>query len=453
MGSRVASVSPFGRWICFSCRKHLQWPSAAPRRLLQALHTDASAPPSTPIRKQLKDEAKRKRLAGEDRLKPNTREEDERTARWELTVGIEIHAQLNTERKLFSRALASTNDTPNSQVAPFDVSIPGSQPRFQTATLPPALRAALALNCNIQQRSTFDRKHYFYADQPAGYQITQYYAPLARDGYIRLDRHDGIAADEGEEVMVGIKQIQMEQDTAKTIQQPPDTSLLDYNRVGHPLIEIITLPQIHHPQTAAACVRKIQQVLQAVSSVTNGMELGGLRADVNVSVRLRGGNAGASSYYGIHGLGTRTEIKNLSSFKAIEEAIVAERNRQIAILESGGIIEGETRGWSLGSTETRKLRGKEGEVDYRYMPDPDLPPVLIGQSLVNYLKLSLPLLPDDQTSILTARYGLSLKDAKTLVSLDGGERLDYYQEALRALEELSGSSAAMHERGKLVGNW
>lgn len=206
-------------------------------------------------------------------------------------------------------------------------------------------------------------------------------APFARDGSITIYDHDGIAPEDGKSITIQIKQIQMEQDTAKTIQQPPDTTLLDFNRVSHPLIEIITLPQIHHPQTAAACVRKIQAFLQAVNAVTTGMEMGGLRADVNVSVRLKNDSSGAHGYYGITGLGQRTEIKNLSSFKAVEDAIVAERDRQIDVLEAGGVIEGETRGWTLGSSETTKLRGKEGEVDYRYMPDPDLPPVIVGKVL------------------------------------------------------------------------
>lgn len=204
-------------------------------------------------------------------------------------------------------------------------------------------------------------------------------APFARDGRITLYDHDGIAPEDGKSITIQIKQIQMEQDTAKTIQQPPDTALLDFNRVSHPLIEIITLPQIHHPQTAAACLKKIQALLQAVNAVTTGMEMGGLRADVNVSVRFRDDSSGPHEYYGITGLGQRTEIKNLSSFKAVEDAIVAERDRQIDVLEDGGVIEGETRGWTLGSTLTKKLRGKEGEVDYRYMPDPDLPPVILGK--------------------------------------------------------------------------
>jgi aspartyl-tRNA(Asn)/glutamyl-tRNA(Gln) amidotransferase subunit B len=203
--------------------------------------------------------------------------------------------------------------------------------------------------------------------------------PIAKDGHIVLNQQDGIAADDGESVTVGIKQIQVEQDTAKSVQQSLSTTLLDFNRVGHPLIEIITLPQIHHPQTASACVRKIQNMLQAVNAVTTGMEMGGLRADVNVSVQLKNAIKGTHTYSGITGLGQRTEIKNLSSFKAVEDAIVAERDRQIAVLENGGTINGETRGWTLGSTETRRLRGKEGEVDYRYMPDPDLPPLIIGQ--------------------------------------------------------------------------
>ena len=193
--------------------------------------------------------------------------------------------------------------------------------------------------------------------------------PYAIDGHLDVYQHDGIAVEDGEAVRIGIKQIQMEQDTAKSNLSPPSTALLDFNRVGHPLIEIITHPDIHHPQTAAACVKKIQVILQAVNAVTTGMEMGGLRVDVNVSVSRRDNEA----------LGQRTEIKNLSSFKAIEDAIVAERNRQMAVLESGERVEGETRGWTLGSTETKKLRGKEGEVDYRYMPDPDIPPLVIGE--------------------------------------------------------------------------
>lgn len=172
----------------------------------------------------------------------------------------------------------------------------------------------------------------------------------------------------------------MEQDTAKTLQEPPSTHLLDFNRVSHPLIEIISLPQIHDPVTAAVYVRKIQMILNSVNAVTAGMEVGGLRADVNVSIRERNGQSTdrSQSYHGVVGLGQRTEIKNLASVKAVEEAIIAERDRQITILESGGVVAGETRGWTLGSKSTKRLRGKEGEIDYRYMPDPDIAPVFVG---------------------------------------------------------------------------
>lgn len=350
-----------------------QWSIPIPHaRSLQSEATQAS---DVPVRKQLRDEAKRKRDAQSlNAIQGNAhaagrKSSGSKSSKWKLTVGLEIHAQLNTERKLFSDAKASEDGVPNSNVAIFDLAIPGTQPEFQKATLLPALRAALGLNCEIRQKSQFDRKHYYYQDQPAGYQITQYYSPFAVSGNVLVYDHDGIAPEDGGFVDVAIKQIQMEQDTAKSNLQPPSTTLLDFNRVGHPLIEIITHPQIHHPQTAAACVRKIQSILQAVNAVTTGMELGGLRADVNVSVSPEGSEA----------LGQRTEIKNLNSFKAVEDAIIAERDRQIAVLNSGGSIAGETRGWTLGSTETKKLRGKEGEVDYRYMPDPDIAPLTIGQ--------------------------------------------------------------------------
>ena len=419
---------------------HSQWTLLSNHA--RALQTDAIQPNDVPFRKQLKYEAKRKRQAerivGEDNYHGHRGKEEQalKPDKWKLTVGLEIHAQLNTERKLFSTAKSSDNDVPNSNVALFDLALPGSQPEFQRATLIPALRAALGLSCKIQRESRFDRKHYYYQDQPAGYQITQYYKPFAVDGRLTLYDHDGIAPEDGESIDIAIKQIQMEQDTAKTTLQPPSTAMLDFNRVGHPLIEIITHPQLHHVQTASACVRKIQLILQAVNAVTTGMELGGLRADVNVSVSPKDAEI----------LGQRTEIKNLSSFKAVEDAIVAERDRQITVLESGGSIEGETRGWTLGSTETKKLRGKEGEVDYRYMPDPDILPLIISQVCLIYLMLhsrllmfssqdltyhienSLPDLPDNILKDLTTYSGLTSKDAKTLMVLDDGERLDYFDD-------------------------
>ncbi|KAK2749334.1 hypothetical protein FQN55_003660 [Onygenales sp. PD_40] len=410
------------------------------------------SPAYVPFRKQLKDEAKAKRAAKRDSDDmPAAKHEG-----WELTVGIEIHAQLDTDAKLFSRASAAIDDTPNSNVALFDLALPGSQPWFPPATLIPALRAALAFNCDIQRVSRFDRKHYFYQDQPAGYQITQYYEPYAKDGHLWLMPHDGIAKEDGDGIRIGIKQVQMEQDTAKSQELPSATYLLDFNRVSRPLIEIITLPEIHSPETAAACVRKIQAILQSVGAVTTGMEMGGLRADVNVSVRKRDEGDGDHQYHGVTGLGQRTEIKNLSSFKAVEDAIIAERDRQIAVLEAGGTIEGETRGWTLGSTETRKLRGKEGEVDYRYMPDPDLAPVIIGEDVLLHLKAKMPPLPDDLLQLLvkTPEYGLSIDDAKPMIELDDGQRLEYYLDAVHILISLQGDIGEnVFTGGKVVGNW
>ncbi|KAF2687922.1 hypothetical protein K458DRAFT_440676 [Lentithecium fluviatile CBS 122367] len=458
-------------YICQSClQRARQLPLTSAVRpkptSARALQSDTKPPPpndDTPFRKLLKDAAKKKRK--EDRAssgspKVSHCDRDARLSKWELTVGIEIHAELNTARKLFSQAATSVNEEPNSHVALFDVAFPGSQPHFQGETLIPALRAALALNCDIQYKSSFDRKHYFYQDQPAGYQITQYYEPFARDGSITLYPHDfpaGASPANGP-VTIGIKQVQMEQDTAKTVHQPPSTHLLDFNRVSHPLIEIITLPQIHHPTTAAVCVRKIQSLLKAVNSVTAGMEMGGLRADVNVSVRERSGQSTeqSQSYHGVTGLGQRTEIKNLASVKAVEDAIIAERDRQIELLENGGVVEGETRGWTLGSKTTRRLRGKEGEIDYRYMPDPDIAPVIVGRDLVDHLRDTLPILSDDRVSTLVddKDYKLTSKDASTLLSLDDGERLDYYYDVVKHLQTAFADQPAILARtGKAAGNW
>ncbi|KAL4897097.1 Glutamyl-tRNA amidotransferase subunit B, mitochondrial [Aspergillus ambiguus] len=420
-------------------------------RYVQTSATESSDD-RVPLRKQLKQGAKG--------LKAHKRErraaEEASRQKWELTVGIEIHAQLNTEAKLFSRASTASVDLPNSNVALFDLAFPGSQPEFQIPTLLPALRAAIALNCDIQPISRFDRKHYFYQDQPAGYQITQYYEPFARNGYVDLFGYDGIAPEDGDKVRIGIKQIQLEQDTAKSQEYPPSTQLLDFNRVSHPLVEIITMPEIHTPATAAACVRKIQAILQSCSAVTTGMELGGLRADVNVSVRQRGETAGTHQYGGISGLGQRTEIKNLSSFKAVEDAIIAEKNRQIAVLENGGVVEGETRGWTIGSTETRKLRGKEGEVDYRYMPDPDLPPLIIGEDLVKELVNTLPTRSDDLIGMLRSKeYGLPVEDAKPLIELEDGARLEYYQDVVDILRNLQQDQDSKTRGGlpRMAANW
>ncbi|KAJ8108318.1 hypothetical protein OPT61_g8257 [Boeremia exigua] len=459
----AASKRPY---ICRSClRRAKQLPLAAgslpPRSSVRSLQTTSQplAQDDTPFRKALKDAAKQHKKASKGGKK-SQKASDPRLEKWELTVGIEIHAELNTARKLFSSAATSMSEPPNTHASLFDIAFPGSQPHFQKETLLPALRAALALDCTIQPRSSFDRKHYFYQDQPNGYQITQYYEPFAKDGHITLFAHDFPAgsAPENCPITIGIKQVQMEQDTAKTVQQPPSTHLLDFNRVSHPLIEIITLPHIHDPLVAAACVRKIQTILKTVDACTAGMEMGGLRADVNVSIRDRSqtSSEGGLSYSGVTGLGQRTEIKNLASVKAVEDAIVAERDRQIELVESGGAVEGETRGWTVGSKTTKRLRGKEGEIDYRYMPDPDISPVYIAQDLVDHLRTNLPVLPDRIVDVLVEKYGLSTKDAGTLLSFDNGDRLEYFFEVTNQLaraRDVRPSDTEFSIIGKAAGNW
>ncbi|KFX98442.1 hypothetical protein O988_04335, partial [Pseudogymnoascus sp. VKM F-3808] len=414
---------------------------------------NATEEPYVPLRKQIKDEIKRRKAVARDPSSSDPNATAERLPDWELTCGIEIHAQLNTPTKLFSEAPTAPSPTPNTNVTPFDLAIPGTQPVFQPTTLIPAVRAALALNCTIHNTSTFDRKHYFHWDQPAGYQLTQFYSPFATDGHITLYEHDGISPEDFPEVTIGIKQVQMEQDTAKTITTTtPDGSeshLIDYSRVGTPLIEIITHPDLHHPRTAAALVRKIQTLLHSVNACVIGMESGGLRADVNVSVRPRE-NASAE-------LGQRTEIKNLSSYKSIRDAIIAERTRQIDVIQSGGVVLGETRGFSIGDSQTRRLRAKEGEVDYRYMPDPDVPPVVIGEDLIEHLASTLGALPDAEITMLTKEYGISIKDALSLVGLENGGRAEYFYAVVKQLDKLAPPSTTATDKinplARKAGNW
>nr|POE78078.1 glutamyl-trna(gln) amidotransferase subunit b, mitochondrial [Quercus suber] len=401
-----------------------------------------------PLRKHLKDEAKRKkaelRQTGGSHASKR-RQIETQSQKWELTVGIEVHAELNTTSKLFSEAPSAEQHAPNAHVAAFDAALPGTQPRFQSATLLPALRAAIAFGCDIQPESG-DAFTPIDADRPI--------APFAKNGKLILTGDDGVPTSDlnGEETLeIGIKQIQMEQDTAKTVHHPPRVYHVDLNRAGHPLIEIITLPHIHSPQTAAAVVRKIQAILKSIDSCVRGMELGGLRADVNVSICERGTHGTGAAYSGVSGLGQRTEIKNLASFKAVEDAVVAEWARQIKVLESGGVVEGETRGFVAGATETTRLRGKEGEVDYRYLPDADLAPLLISSTLVHHLKANLPELPDRTIARLQADYNISPKDAKTLAMLDGGDRVEFMEETVALIS--CHSKTTRSEIGKAASNW
>lgn len=452
---RATHIAP-GRPFSWSASRRLaQQPSSAatasqdestPAASSAADDLRPSAPDgNAPLRKKLKKIGKALKASGHKKPSNSSRQN---VPGWELTVGIEIHAQLNTHHKLFSPAIPPLpSDEPNTHVALFDLAMPGSQPVFQTDALVPALRAALALKCDIQPVSRWDRKHYFWWDQPSGYQITQYYEPFAKNGYITLYERDGIAAKDGEQVRIGIRQVQMEQDTAKTIARPDGVQWVDFNRVGVPLIEIITEPDIHHPKTAAALVRKVQMYLNAVDSCVSGMEAGGLRADINVSVRRKN-----HPHFESMPLGQRTEIKNLSSFKAVEDAIIAERDRQISVLVDGGVIAGETRGWSIGGTETTRLRGKEGEVDYRYMPDPDLPPITISEQVISHLGANLGILPDAEVDELVTQYGLKTKDALALLQFDDGHRLEYFYNVVQRLQDRLGDQWGT-DCAVLAGNW
>ncbi|KAF4554518.1 Glutamyl-tRNA(Gln) amidotransferase subunit B-like protein [Elsinoe fawcettii] len=435
-GVLLNSYHPLRQWYS-SCTHDHRW--------VRGLQTA-----SEPLRKQLKDEAKRLKRASKSQPSafPVQLQSD-----WELTVGIEIHARLNTPVKLFSPAPLSNTSPPNENVHPFDAALPGTRPQFQPQVLVPAIRAALALNCTIQPSSRWDRKHYFYQDQPAGYQITQYYAPFALSGSLVLKARDLPREDALE---VGIKQIQLEQDTAKSV-SPPGTEqfLLDLSRVGAPLVEIISLPHIHSPGAAAAYVRKVRDVLRHVDACEGNMERGDLRADVNVSVKRKGSEGMGMGYAGVEGLGTRTEIKNLNSIRAVEEAVRAERDRQIKVLEEGGVVEGETRGWTVGGTETTRLRGKEGEVDYRYMPDPDLGPVWVGEEAVGVVKATMPELMEQTVERVKKDFGMSEKDAWTLFDLDDGERLEFAAEVVDKVASKSdqGDAVDRSKAGKAAANW
>ncbi|TGZ85017.1 Glutamyl-tRNA amidotransferase B subunit [Ascodesmis nigricans] len=366
---------------------------------------------------------------------------------WQITCGLEVHAQLNTERKLFSAARTSVTAPPNTHISPIDASLPGVQPTLNPSVLLPAIRAALSFSCTINTHSRFDRKHYFYWDQPAGYQITQYYSPLAARGHFTLTpAWDGVDTP----IQIGIRQVQLEQDTGKTLSAPPN-NLVDLNRVGAPLVEIITDPfPIEDSEIAGKALAKIQAYLKAVDACVLGMEWGGLRADVNVSVAPRGSST----------LGQRCEIKNLSSFKAVTDAVAAEAKRQISLLESGKEIVGETRGWDAEKGVTTRLRGKEGEVDYRYMPEPDLPPVDIAENAILKIQETVQMLPEEAVEKLVNVHGITWKDARTMLALDDGRPMaeggvmEFFTEVTKVVQEyLENQKKHVGDVGRVAGNW
>ncbi|KAN0097054.1 GatB/GatE catalytic domain containing protein [Tylopilus felleus] len=339
--------------------------------------------------------------------------EDKRWPGWEVVVGIEVHAQIKSRRKLFSDALTSNpGEIPNSFVAPYDAALPGTLPTLNPKCVELAVRTAIALNAQVQSRSAFDRKHYFYSDLPAGYQITQRYAPLAKGGYLDLPSHD--------DVRVGIIQIQLEQDTAKSIFDARRRIIqVDLNRAGSGLMEIVSEPDMRSPEEAGDYVRTLQAMLRAVGASDGNMELGSLRCDVNVSVNKHG-----------HPPGTRSEIKNLNSVKFMMIAITSEVFRHIGLLERGQTVPQETRGFDEAKAETFKLRSKEDSPDYRYMPDPNLPPLLLSPEYIDRVRKSLPELPLETCARLMGM-GLTEQEAEVLMAVDAGREVRFDGEPAR----------------------
>jgi aspartyl-tRNA(Asn)/glutamyl-tRNA(Gln) amidotransferase subunit B len=338
-------------------------------------------------------------------------------ADWEVVIGMEVHAQVTTQAKLFSGASTAFGGGPNDHVSLVDAAMPGMLPVINEECVRQAVRTGLGLKAKINLKSVFDRKNYFYPDLPQGYQISQYKSPIVGEGEVLVDMPDG------ETVPVGIERLHLEQDAGKSLhEQHPAASLVDLNRSGVALMEIVTRPDLRSAEEAKAFLSKLRTILRYLGTCDGDMEKGHLRADVNVSVRRPGG-----------ALGTRCEIKNLNSIRFIGQAIEHEAWRQIGVIEEGGTIEQETRLFDPERDETRSMRSKEEAHDYRYFPDPDLLPLDLSPSLVAELRDTLPELPDEKKARFMRDYALTDYDAGVLVVeretaayfetvVDGGKR-------------------------------
>src|SRR5881398_3408790 len=317
------------------------------------------------------------------------------TGDWEVVIGMEVHAQVTSQSKLFSGASTAFGGEPNSHVSLVDAAMPGMLPVINAECVRQAVRTGLGLKAEIKLRSVFDRKNYFYPDLPQGYQISQYKQPIVGEGQVTVD------LESGESVTVGIERLHLEQDAGKLLHdQNPGMTLVDLNRSGVALMEIVSKPDIRDAEQAKAYVTKLRSILRYLGTCDGDMEKGNLRADVNVSVRKPGGP-----------LGTRCEIKNMNSINFIGQAIEYEARRQIEIIEDGGTIDQETRLFDPNKGETRSMRSKEEAHDYRYFPDPDLLPLEFTQSYVDELKSKLPELPDQKKTRFIESLGLSPYDA------------------------------------------
>ena len=335
---------------------------------------------------------------------------------YDIVIGLEVHCQLKTNTKIWCNADANydTKD-PNTCISPVSTGMPGALPRLNEEVLNYAIKAALALNCDINRVSYFDRKNYFYPDSPKNYQITQYFKPYAENGYLEFIRND-------KEVRVEIERIQIEEDTAKSIHTKHE-SILNFNRASIPLIEIITKPCITNPQDAYVYLNTLKERLKYTGVSDVSMELGSLRCDANVSIKEKGSDK----------LGTRTETKNLNSFKAVVRAIEYEANRQMELIEKGERVVQETRLWDDEKGITRPMRNKEEAMDYRYFPETDLPRVLILDDRIEKLKSEMPEFADEKQSRFMHVYGLSEVDAGNLVT--SIELANYFENVVKLTNE------------------
>ena len=336
-----------------------------------------------------------------------------KTGSWEIVVGLEVHAQVISDSKLFSGSSTTFGAEPNTQVSLIDAAFPGMLPVLNRACVAQAIRTGLGLNAQINLKSRFDRKNYFYADLPQGYQISQFEHPIVGKGCISIELADGQTRE------IGITRLHLEQDAGKLLHdQDPSQSFVDLNRAGIALMEIVSEPDIRSPEEAGAYLRKLRQILRYLGTCDGNMEEGSLRADVNVSVRKAG-----------EAFRTRCEIKNVNSIRFVMQAIEAEAVRQVEVLENGQTVEQETRLFDPSRGETRAMRSKEDAHDYRYFPDPDLLPLVLEQEWVDALKATLPELPDVKRTRFQAEYGITSYDAGVLVAEQAVA--DYYETVAR----------------------
>jgi len=353
---------------------------------------------------------------------------------WELVIGMEVHAQVASQAKLFSGASTAFGAEPNSNVSFVDAAMPGMLPVINEFCVEQAVRTGLGLKAEINLKSAFDRKNYFYPDLPQGYQISQLYHPIVGEGEVLVEMGDGTAR------RVRIERIHMEQDAGKSIHDmDPNMSFVDLNRTGVCLMEIVSRPDIRGPEEAAAYIAKLRQILRYLGTCDGNMQNGNLRADVNVSICRPGAYEKYQETQDFSHLGTRCEIKNMNSMRFIQAAIEYEARRQIAIVEAGGEVDQETRLYDPDKNETRSMRSKEEAHDYRYFPDPDLLPLEIEQAWVDDIAASLPELPDDKKARFIKEFGLTDYDASVLTA---------EVESARYFEEV-----AQGRNGKLAANW